>query len=199
MDRQRPVARCSRSILGTNLGQPDIPLLLLYAGSMYVTQKMTVTPLDPQQAEQQRMMAIMTPFMTTYFFLQYHLPSAFVLYYLIFNILSTAQQKYYMKKRARDGHCAGNGGDGGSKTVVPLPTDGAGGGSAKAASRRTATATAPRPPPPGPGAPCRSPRRRTRRRPSAGTSSPGQPSNGATPTARGVIAPAKVHPKKKRR
>ena len=70
---------------------------------MYVTQKMTVTPtMDPQQAETQKMMAIMTPFMTTYFFLQYHLPSAFVLYYLIFNILSTAQQKYYMRKRAGD-------------------------------------------------------------------------------------------------
>ena len=79
------------SILGINLGQPDWPLLLLYAGSMYVTQKMTITPsMDPQQAETQRMMTIMTPFMTTYFFYQYHLPSAFVLYYLIFNILSTA-------------------------------------------------------------------------------------------------------------
>ncbi len=91
------------SYLGLNLGQPDIPLLLLYAGSMYITQKMTITPtMDPQQAETQKMMAIMTPFMTTYFFLQYHLPAAFVLYYLIFNILSTMQQKYYMRRRAGD-------------------------------------------------------------------------------------------------
>ena len=91
------------SYLGLNLGQPDIPLLLLYAGSMYITQKMTVTPtMDPQQAETQKMMAIMTPFMTTYFFLQYHLPAAFVLYYLIFNILSTVQQKYYLRRRAGD-------------------------------------------------------------------------------------------------
>ncbi len=89
--------------LGLNLGQPDIPLLLLYAGSMYITQKMTVTPtMDPQQAETQKMMAIMTPFMTTYFFLQYHLPAAFVLYYLIFNILSTLQQKYYLRRRTGD-------------------------------------------------------------------------------------------------
>ena len=90
--------------LGINLGQPDIPLLLLYAGSMYITQRMTITPtMDPQQAETQRMMTIMTPFMTTYFFLQYHLPSAFVLYYLTFNILSTAQQKYYMRQRMSNG------------------------------------------------------------------------------------------------
>ena len=106
------------SILGINLGQPDWPLLLLYAGSMYVTQRMTITPsMDPQQAETQKMMTIMTPFMTTYFFYQYHLPSAFVLYYLIFNILSTAQQKYYMRKRAGDAPSAGSGGDGGSKRL----------------------------------------------------------------------------------
>ena len=98
------------AFLGVNLGQPDIPILLLYALSMYVQQKMMVSP-DPQQAEQQRMMAVLTPFMSTYFFLQYHLPSAFVLYYLVFNILSTVQQRYYMKQRATDT----DGGDGGTK------------------------------------------------------------------------------------
>ena len=94
------------------MGQPDWPLLILYAGSMYVTQRMTITPaMDPQQAETQKMMTIMTPFMTTYFFMQYHYPSAFVLYYLTFNILSTAQQKYYMRG-------------------MPLPVGGAGTGPA---------------------------------------------------------------------
>ena len=155
--------------LGINLGQPDIPILLLYAASMYVTQKMTVTPtMDPQQAETQRMMAIMTPFMTTYFFLQYHLPSAFVLYYLIFNILSTAQQKYYMRKRLGD---------------TPLtPTTGASlilNGS-KNGNGSHANGVAP-----------------------AAKNGTGdkfsRPSNGMAPTAKGVIAPAKVHPKKKRR
>ncbi len=117
--------------LGLNLGQPDIPLLLLYAASMYVTQKMTVTPtMDPQQAETQKMMAIMTPFMTTYFFLQYHLPAAFVLYYLIFNILSTVQQKYYLRRRAGDPplpltvKATGNGnGSASASSVVRLTKD----------------------------------------------------------------------------
>ena len=117
--------------LGVNLGQPDIPLLLLYAGSMYITQKMTVTPtMDPQQAETQKMMAIMTPFMTTYFFLQYHLPSAFVLYYLIFNILSTVQQRYYLRRRAGDPPMpptkpsSGNGnGSGPTSSIVRLTKD----------------------------------------------------------------------------
>ncbi len=183
------------SFLGINLGQPDIPILLLYALSMYIQQRMIVSP-DPQQAEQQRTMAILTPFMTTYFFLQYHLPSAFVLYYLIFNVLSTAQQQYYMKKRSADD----TGGDGGSKVLPDVPVSPGGGGRIKAlplngnggngsgrrlgAARETAGAEA--------GAA------------SSGTAkangTPRSPhANGATPTARGVIAPTKIHPKKKRR
>ncbi len=158
--------------LGINLGQPDIPILLLYAGSMYVTQKMTVTPtMDPQQAETQRMMAIMTPFMTTYFFLQYHLPSAFVLYYLIFNILSTAQQKYYMRKRSGE--------------AALLPTTGAslllngsknGNGNGNHANGSSAQAVK-----------------------NGSGDKFSRPTNGTAPAAKGLIAPAKVHPKKKRR
>jgi len=183
------------SILGINLGQPDWPLLLLYAGSMYVTQKMTITPaVDPQQAEQQRMMTIMTPFMSTYFFYTYHLPSAFVLYYLIFNILSTAQQKYYMRKHAGDAPSAGSDGDGGSKRLPLLPS-GSGDGQAKSlSSNGNGNGTG-------------------SRRVGAGRTVPvaeasegaatrdnfSRPSNGTAPTAKGVIAPKKIHPRKKRR
>jgi len=179
--------------LGINLGQPDIPILLLYAASMYFTQKMTVTPtMDPQQAETQKMMAIMTPFMTTYFFLQYHLPSAFVLYYLTFNILSTAQQKYYMRKRAGDS-LPGSGGDGGSKRP-PVLMDGPNGGSAILLNGRNGSSN-------GNG----SNGDGSRRIPVGSLSD--APSNerdsthvnGVAPTARGIIAPPKVHPKKKRR
>ena len=188
------------NILGINLGQADWPLLILYAGSMYITQRMTIQPsMDPQQAETQKMMTIMTPFMTTYFFYQYHLPSAFVLYYLIFNILSTSQQKYYMRKRAGDAPPAGSGGgDGGSKRIPLLPV-GSGGGQSRPAlngsregngngngSRRVSTG-------------------RTvslaeaKEEEDAAGSNLSPLRNGTAPTARGVIAPKKVHPKKKRR
>jgi YidC/Oxa1 family membrane protein insertase len=174
------------NILAINLGQPDWPLLLMYAGSMYITQRMTITPaMDPQQAETQKMMTIMTPFMTTYFFYQYHLPSAFVLYYLIFNVLSTAQQKYYLRKRAGDTPPMGSDGDGGTKRF-PLMPNGTGGGQAKPASAN--------------GNGNGNGSRRL-------TGSPVVPvaeaserhTNGAVPTAKGVIAPKRVHPKKKRR
>jgi len=162
--------------LATNLGQPDIPLLLLYAGSMYVTQRMTITPtMDPQQAETQKMMTIMTPFMTTYFFLQYHLPSAFVLYYLVFNVLSTAQQKYYMRKRAGELPFA---------LAVPSGGDDAPDDIILAGGR-----------PSGPNGGGRAPSRVG----PIGKAESSAHANGAAPTARGVIAPAKVHPKKKRR
>ena len=118
------------SFLGVDLSQPDIPILLLYALSMYIQQRMMISP-DPQQAEQQRMMAIMTPFMSTYFFLQYKLSSAFILYYLIFNILGTAQQYYYMKKRQGD--------DGGAGlTVIAAPKPSAGSTKASTPARASA-------------------------------------------------------------
>jgi YidC/Oxa1 family membrane protein insertase len=181
-----PLSHLFPSILALNLGQPDWPLLLLYAGSMYVTQKMTITPsMDPQQAETQRMMTIMTPFMTTYFFYQYHLPSAFVLYYLIFNILSTAQQKYYMRKRAGDAPAAGSEGDGGSKGLPVLP-NGSGGGQSKTFTTN------------GNGNGTSSHRVSSGRTVPIAEASEAR-TNGTVPTARGVIAPKKVHPKKKRR
>ncbi len=180
------------NILAVNLGQQDIPLLLLYALSMYVTSKMTVTPsMDPAQAEQQKATAAMMPFFLTFMFLQYHLPSAFILYYLIFNILSTTQQYYYMKRRAGPGNDDndkkppflpflpsagsskalpdssprnGNGTHGAlSNDSAPLSKATLDGGSGDKFSRPTS-----------------------------------RNGSGAIPVAKGVIAP-KVHPKKKRR
>ena len=161
--------------LGINLGQPDIPILLLYAGSMYITQRMTVTPtMDPQQAETQRMMAIMTPFMTTYFFLQAHWPSAFVLYYFIFNILSVAQQKYYMRKRA------------GEPDVMPITgalllDDGKNGSNGKNGNGTHTNGNTDLPVKNG------------------SDDKFSRPTNGTAPAAKGIITPSKVHPKKKRR
>ncbi len=190
-----PLSHAFPNFLGINLGQPDIPILLLYALSMYVQQKMMVSP-DPQQAEQQRTMAVLTPFMTTYFFLQYHLPSAFVLYYLVFNILSTAQQRYYMKQRTGD-----TDGGGGSKVLSADPPVSPNGGGAKprpigvapngGGSRRAG---------PGRDVPLAEAKDGTVAAGKSGDrfARPSLNGNGATPS-RGAVAPAKIHPKKKRR
>lgn len=75
-------------ITAANLAQPDLILLVLYTVSMVVSQRLSVV--DPTQAEQQKMMSIMMPVM--FFFFIGYLPSAFVLYWLTFNILQTWQQ-----------------------------------------------------------------------------------------------------------
>ena len=79
-----------------SLGQQDLFLLLFYAGSMFVQMKMTPAT-DPSQAEQQRMMAVMMPGVFFIMMLQWHLPSAFVLYWFLSNILTVSQQWYITK------------------------------------------------------------------------------------------------------
>jgi YidC/Oxa1 family membrane protein insertase len=76
---------------------PDFPLLILYTLSMYVSQRLTIMPtVDKAQLEQQKMMAWMMPLLFLVMFRSF--PSAFILYWFIFNILSTAQQIFVMRK-----------------------------------------------------------------------------------------------------
>jgi hypothetical protein len=77
--------------------EPDYALLLLYCVSMYVTQRMMPAS-DPSQAEVQKTTALMTSVFFFWIFQSYHFASAFVLYWLISNILSTMTQMYFMHK-----------------------------------------------------------------------------------------------------
>jgi YidC/Oxa1 family membrane protein insertase len=86
-------------IVGADLSQPDIPLLLIYTVSMIVSQKLTIV--DPTQAEQQKMMAYMMPIMFAFIFRSF--PSALMLYWLFFNIISTTQQYLIMRPQAGPG------------------------------------------------------------------------------------------------
>nr|NIM05157.1 membrane protein insertase YidC [Armatimonadota bacterium]NIM23375.1 membrane protein insertase YidC [Armatimonadota bacterium]NIM67239.1 membrane protein insertase YidC [Armatimonadota bacterium]NIN05426.1 membrane protein insertase YidC [Armatimonadota bacterium]NIO96638.1 membrane protein insertase YidC [Armatimonadota bacterium] len=87
------------TIVARNLADPDIPLLLLYIVSMFVSQKISIV--DPSQAEQQKIMMYAMPILFAWIFRDF--PSAFMLYWLIFNIMSTAQQYYIMKQPAAPG------------------------------------------------------------------------------------------------
>lgn len=79
-----------------NLSEPDVLLVVLYLVSMYFSTKMS--SVDPSQAEQQKMMAVMMPLMFAFIFAGY--PSAFLLYWLTLNILQTAQQWLIMRQPA---------------------------------------------------------------------------------------------------
>lgn len=80
-------------VTARNLSEPDLLLVVLYVVSMYFSTKLSAV--DPTQAEQQKMMAIMMPLMFAVFFAGF--PSAFLLYWLIFNILQTTQQYYILR------------------------------------------------------------------------------------------------------
>jgi len=91
-----PLSR-ARFIWVQNLAQPDLPLLLLYAFSMYLSQKMLAMPSpDPQQQKTQQMMTWMMPlFFTT---MLANMASAFILYWLALNAFMTGHQMWLMRR-----------------------------------------------------------------------------------------------------
>lgn len=91
------LARQHPGIFGLNLALPDIPLLVMYTLTNYVTMRMTPAA-DPQQQQQQSSMALMTSGIFFYMFLSYRWSSAFVLYWLALNILSIWQTYEYVYK-----------------------------------------------------------------------------------------------------
>ncbi len=85
-------------LVGSHLAQFDMPLMLLYAISMYLTSRLTVT--DPSQAQMQKTMALMTTFMLVVVTWQLRFPAAFILYWMLTNLLYTLHYKLYMSRPA---------------------------------------------------------------------------------------------------
>ena len=75
-----------------SLKDPFFVLPVLYGASMFVMQKLNPAPIDPIQ---QRVMQVL-PIVFTFLFLWF--PAGLVLYWLVNNILSMAQQWYITKK-----------------------------------------------------------------------------------------------------
>jgi YidC/Oxa1 family membrane protein insertase len=85
-------------ILAANLSVPDYILLAFYVVSMYFQVRLTSPALDPQQAQQQKIMAFISPAMVAFLGVKYHWPSALIIYWLSFNVFTMAQQFYLMRK-----------------------------------------------------------------------------------------------------
>ena len=83
--------------ISPDLAHLDMPILIMYAASMYISMKLAPSP-DPQMAAQQRQMSVMMTGMMIFWFIQTRWSSAFLLYYLVQNILSTWQQYVYIYK-----------------------------------------------------------------------------------------------------
>lgn len=89
----------NKPILGLSLATPDLILILLYALSMYLSVRFVSMPAtDPQQAQTQRMMAVISPVMLGFLGWRYGWPSAMVLYWFAYNIFTMAQQFYLLRR-----------------------------------------------------------------------------------------------------
>ncbi|NLC58182.1 MAG: membrane protein insertase YidC [Armatimonadetes bacterium] len=107
-----------------SLAMADMPLALIYAASLFLSSKLTMMPTaDPQQASQQRMMAYMMPVMFFWLFKGY--PAGFILGWLAFNVLTTAQQWHIMRG---DDSRSGEGGTPALPQSGPEPQGGGGNG-----------------------------------------------------------------------
>lgn len=93
-------ARLSPGNIGTDLAHFDVPLLVIYAISNYLTMKLN-PPTDPSMASQQQTMSVMTTGMMLVFFFQWRFPAAFTFYWLMSNVLNTWQQYVYIYKPNR--------------------------------------------------------------------------------------------------
>ena len=92
-----PLSHRFPQMLATSLAVPDVPLLLLYLVSMFLTSRLQPAAADPQQAQQQKMMAYFMPLIFGYMTWVYAWPSAFTFYWLILNAVSTWQQWHILK------------------------------------------------------------------------------------------------------
>ncbi len=87
------------AIFATSLAELDIPLFVLYVISMFISVKFGSPPSsDPQQAQTQKIMAIVSPAMIAYFGWKYHWASALIIYWLALNAFTLAQQMYMYRK-----------------------------------------------------------------------------------------------------
>jgi YidC/Oxa1 family membrane protein insertase len=96
---QDGVDKLTNGILAANLGEMDFVLLVLYIASMYLSVRYGSPPSsDPQQAQTQKIMAIVSPAMIAYFGWRYHWASALLIYWLALNVLTMAQQFFMYRK-----------------------------------------------------------------------------------------------------
>jgi len=87
------------TIFASSLAVPDLALLVLYVVSMYFTVRYGSPPsTDPQQAQTQKIMAIVSPAIIAYTGYRWRWASALYIYWLALNVFTVAQQ-YWMFRR----------------------------------------------------------------------------------------------------
>ncbi|HEY0797937.1 MAG TPA: YidC/Oxa1 family membrane protein insertase [Candidatus Baltobacteraceae bacterium] len=96
-----PLSYTFPKIFATSLVHLDLVLLVVYMVSMFFTVRLSSPPMDDQQAQQQKIMAFVSPAMIGYFGFRYAWPSALILYWLTFNVCSMLQQYFLIRRYPR--------------------------------------------------------------------------------------------------
>jgi YidC/Oxa1 family membrane protein insertase len=92
-DPEMPMIHQSLHFFASNLAQPDIALLALYVVSMYFSVRFGSPPsTDPAMAQQQKIMAVVSPLMIAFFGFKAQWPSALILYWFALNVFTMIQQ-----------------------------------------------------------------------------------------------------------
>lgn len=117
--------------IGHNLAELDLVLLVIYGISMFLQMKITPNTPDPSQADQQKAMAVTMPAMFFIMMLQWKPASAFVLYWLISNILGMAQQWIIYRSLPTPSPLVTGGPGSSAKPVVGTTSDAPGGADPK--------------------------------------------------------------------
>ena len=105
-----PISKQFSHIMATSLAQPDYLLLIFYMLSMYFTVRFASPPTTPEMEQQSKIMAFVSPAMIGYFGYQYHWPSGLLIYWIAFNLATTAQQFILMRQNGPKPALAGNAG-----------------------------------------------------------------------------------------
>jgi YidC/Oxa1 family membrane protein insertase len=108
--------------LADNLAQFDVPLFVVYQISMVASMLIQPKPADPQQAQQQKIMMLTMPIMFGVMMWMYQWSSAFMLYWLVLNIVSMYQSWLLMRQLGMNAPSAGSGGGGAGVVTTPPST-----------------------------------------------------------------------------
>jgi YidC/Oxa1 family membrane protein insertase len=85
--------------MGISLAQPDLILIAIYMISQYISMRFTTMPAtDPAQAQQMKIMQIISPLMIGFFGFKAQWPSAMVLYWLAANLFTMGQQLFLLRR-----------------------------------------------------------------------------------------------------
>jgi YidC/Oxa1 family membrane protein insertase len=95
----KDIAAQSFHFFAGSLAQPDVALLALYVVSMYFSVRFGSPPsTDPAMAQQQKIMAFISPLMIAFFGFKAHWPSALIVYWFSLNVFTMAQQLFLYRR-----------------------------------------------------------------------------------------------------